>query len=505
MVGGPWITDANYHAVLVMKNYLKTSALKVKPTLYVANGNSYPLPDVSIEAAGVASIDINRALTQQGIAPWAALSGYVELQYRWPWDALCATIQDADPAHSEVFTYSFRPAVSSLAPSSHGAVGSGATTPPANILEGLWWKQETNVGGFVTLSNVSPSAVDVNVQVSDRVGNAVADHALTMPAHGTKIVQLPELSSTGTPDGGLRVSYTGQDGDLLIGGGLEDPLTGYSANLAFAPSVPGSITAALSQYASLGLMAGAADPMLKFPAGTIFTPYAKVRNISAQNVLVTPTIWWMQGGAPHSARLPEVKVLPFHSGNLDVSALLSTAGLQNLNASINLVLETAGPPHALVIASGSVDQKNTYVFAVAPSAVKESVAKSLSYWSTANGDDTMVTIWNPADDPQEFTFTLFFLGGQYTLPVRLEGRVSRSFNISEIINNQIPDPEGRTIPITVHEGSAEISGSKGENQHVLVAIAAGTYNVIKATCQLYCITCEGAVRGEVSAFNLQVG
>jgi hypothetical protein len=212
----------------------------------------------------------------------------------------------------------------------------------------------------------------------------------------------------------------------------------------------------------------------------------------------------MEGAAPRSARLPQVTILPFHSTSLDVPALLSAAGLQKFKGSINLVLEMAGPLHSLLIASGSVDQKNTYVFSVPPSATRESVAKSLSYWSTANGDDTMVTLWNPADDPQDFTFTLFFSGGQYELPIHLEGRVSRAFNISEIVDNQIPDSEGRTIPITLHEGSAEVAGSKGGNQHILVDMAAGTYNVVKATCQWYCITCQGAVSGVVSALNVTI-
>ena len=110
-----------------------------------------------------------------------------------------------------------------------------------------------------------------------------------------------------------------------------------------------------------------------------------------------------------------------------------------------------------------------------------------------------------ADDPQDFTFTLFFAGGQYELPVHLEGRVSRSFNISEIIDNQIPDPEGHTIPVTIQEGSAEVAGSKGVNQHILVAMAAGTYNVVKATCVWHCITCQGATHATVTSAIVLVG
>jgi hypothetical protein len=119
------------------------------------------------------------------------------------------------------------------------------------------------------------------------------------------------------------------------------------------------------------------------------------------------------------------------------------------------------------MASGSVDQRNTYVFEVSPQPVAVSVAKGLSYWSTANGDDTMVTIWNPAAEAQDFLVTVFFSGGHYKYPIHLGPKATHSFNISEIVEAQTPDAEGNIIPAGVHEGSAEISGLEGATQPLL--------------------------------------
>lgn len=55
------------------------------------------------------------------------------------------------------------------------------------------------------------------------------------------------------------------------------------------------------------------------------------------------------------------------------------------------------------------------------------------------------------------------------------------------------------IPVSVREGSGKLSGSLAENQHILVAMDAGTYNVRKATCVFRCITCNGAVSFTVAA------
>src|SRR5450755_1111079 len=103
------------------------------------------------------------------------------------------------------------------------------------------------------------------------------------------------------------------------------------------------------------------------------------------------------------------------------------------------------------MASGSVDQSNTYVFEVAPRGLSPSAGKSLSYWSTGKGDDTMVTIWNPADEAQDFIFRLHFPGGHYDLPVQLGPRATRMFNVSEIIAG--PDIDGNVVPAGVEEGS----------------------------------------------------
>lgn len=83
--------------------------MTVSPVLYLSNGSKYDLPDVKLEPAGTAVIDLNDSLRLLGIAPWATLSGYVEVLYSWPWDPICATIHNVDTAHSLI----------SVIPSSH--------------------------------------------------------------------------------------------------------------------------------------------------------------------------------------------------------------------------------------------------------------------------------------------------------------------------------------------------------------------------------------------------
>jgi len=501
MVGGVWMIDANFRSTLYLKNGVKNAAIKATPILYLSNGKSFTLSDVQLEPSATAVVNLNDELNKQGIASWATLSGYVEVKYNHAWNAICVTLQDVDTVHSLIFTYKLQPSSSST------QVQAAGPAQESQTLDGMWWKQESNVTGFVALSNVLAQPIRANIQVSDSQGKLVKEHVVTVSPHGTKIVKLNELQFAPSSEGGINVNYQGPNDGLLINGGLEDPSTGYSATLRLYPVSLLLVKPPAQGYGELGLMAGAADPMMSFPAETVFTPYSVIRNITDQPIGITPVLWWMEAGGPHSARLTQFALQSHSTQTLPVDSLLAQAGLKNFNGTFNLILEADAKVAGLLMSSGSVDQRNTYVFEVPPQGIGESASKSLSYWSTGKGDDTMITIWNPADEEQNFVFTLSFSGGSYKYPVLLGPRATRSFNVSEIIHNQLPDVDGSLVPLTVHEGSAEIAGSSGETEGILVGITAGIYNVQKATCGNPCTTCNGISSSsiQIQPFGVKIG
>jgi hypothetical protein len=500
MVGGFWMIDAYRKASISLKNGLETSSIAVRPALYLSNGMRYELDSLTVSPAGISVISINDSLAKLGIAPWGILSGYVEMEYSWAWDPLCVTVTTIDATHSTIFTSGLQPSAVATASLSLEAP---RVVNGLNTVDGVWWKATGNVTGFVALSNASVKAVDAKITVVSDSNSPVGDVDVHLSPHGTKVVDLKELVPLPKgATGGLRIEYAGASNAVLITGGLEDDSSGYSANIPLRSfAMPAQSQPVDETYTELGLMTGAADPMLLFPVGTTFTPYSILRNVGDSLVTVTPTFYWMIDGAPRSAHLPSFKLASLSSLSLDLPSLLLSAGLGTFQGSVNLALKAQGPPGSLLLAGGSVDQNNNYVFQVFPRGVQESVAKSISYWSTGNGDDTMVTVWNPADEPQNYTFTLLFDGGHYRVPLHLEARASRMFNISDIIHGQIPDADGEVIPAGVHEGSAKIAGTQADNEHILVAMDASTYNVRKATCSYYCISCDGSVYAYVDTGN----
>ena len=150
-------------------------------------------------------------------------------------------------------------------------------------------------------------------------------------------------------------------------------------------------------------------------------------------------------------------------------------------------------------------RRNTYVFEVVARGVTESGSKSLQYWSTGNGDDTMVAVWNPADEAQDFVFTLYFTGGHYIVPLHLEARATRTFNVSEIVQNQVPDAEGNVIPASVHEGTAKIAGSRAENEIFSSGLIRGSTMCVRQPATVTAWSVMAIPRQQLTPTRLRLG
>jgi hypothetical protein len=64
VVGGPWMTDANFKSSIYLKNAVATDPITVTPIVYLSSGKKYALPHVTLEPSGTAIVDINAGLEQ---------------------------------------------------------------------------------------------------------------------------------------------------------------------------------------------------------------------------------------------------------------------------------------------------------------------------------------------------------------------------------------------------------------------------------------------------------
>ena len=185
--GGLWMTDADWKASLYLKNGLKADPVTVTPVLYLSNGQRYPLSPVVLEPSGTAIVDIGQGLASVGIAPYATLCGYAEIEYQWPWAAVTGTVKNVDVVNSLIFIFGLQPT-----PDWHPEhMESMPLTLPTSF-EGLWWKQERDISGFLALSNVTGQAIHAAVRLTDKSDTQLASYQVTVSPHGTKMLTLDE-------------------------------------------------------------------------------------------------------------------------------------------------------------------------------------------------------------------------------------------------------------------------------------------------------------------------
>ncbi len=246
-----------------------------------------------------------------------------------------------------------------------------------------------------------------------------------------------------------------------------------------------------------------------FPKDTTFSPYLVLRNTTEKPLDVGLQLNYMMntnGGAPVTRNLRAQHLAPFEARQVDMQAALNSAGLvvnchpersegsaSCFGGSINLSLSFTGKGGDLVLASGSVDQTGTYVFEVEPQGVGSSRSKYTNYWGVANGNDTMLSLFNPTNAAQDILATFYYGdgSGKYTLPVHLEPQASTLIDMAMLIAEHHPDADGNVIPSSVQEGSADFASAKGRREWITLVIAGGIYNVVTATCGSTCITCCG--------------
>ena len=261
---GLWRTDGNFVSIIRIKNLLAVSALEVTPIIYMADGTPYLLPPAHVATSGVATVDIAGAMLNApaSVASHISQFGSAAIMYSYPSPGhVIAQIAAIDTSRSLSFVFPFaEPMGESM----------------QQTLEGLWWKHEPGVSGFVALSNAMDSDTQASVQLVGP-GNSPASRVIALPAHSTKMLNLEDLADNPSPlakrVGGIRVQYSGKPGSIQVTGGLENDSGGYSANIPFWMRDMHTTTSTQITYASAGIMVGKPDPMMMpgFPKDTTFS------------------------------------------------------------------------------------------------------------------------------------------------------------------------------------------------------------------------------------------
>ena len=497
---GLWRTDTSFNSTIQIKNRLVTEPVTVTPVLFMADGTEFDLPDVILPAAGVATVNVNSALANiqsaaAGITSHLSTYGSSALRFSGFPFAVIGQTTFGSPSLSLSYMARFT------------AVSNG---PPAEqTLEGLWWARDAGVGGFVSLSNATAEPRSVSIQSVTATGQAQPAQSFTLAPHANQMLDLLSLIGplvSAGEAGGLRVQFAGRMGEVNVTGGLENRQEGYSALMPFwmapaAGETPGSVPITLGHA---GIMVGAPDAMMGFPAGTRFAPYLALRNITGGAIAVNLTLYTEQG-TPLPG--PVQSLQPWESRQVDMGSLLQQIGLKDFSGMLTLAVSHTGQPNDIMSAAGSVDTRGTYVFEVEGRVAEETSSKQSPYWSVKDGNDTMMALWNPTGNAEDVMMTVHYAGGsgQYHFPIHLAPHATANLDMLELIADQSPDADGNVIPRGVPEGSFVFHSAAGVEKPVYLNANVGIFNVVKGTCYYGTIWCNGYTSLIISPGSTCVG
>lgn len=498
MEGGFWLVEKNFNPVLRLKNVLLNQPLTVTPTLYFADGTEYLLPAVVLEKAGVAQINIRNALqtVPDSIKSHVSDFGMVGISYQWSWPAVIASIQNTDEVASLTITNSLR--------AESSRVHKSPEADSAQVCKGSWWLPTAKSDGYLILENTSLSAKQVHVQFTGHAGNTLVSKQVSLPSHSTSRIKFSETFGGvrgNERSGGILVQYPGPDYGVLTYAGIEDSTVGFSVSpLVIEDHLDHSSPVHQVTLSAPGLLLGKADPEMAFPNGTYFQPYAVLHNFSAHTLavnmsLVSPLL--IAGGEPHESGTPQtlslgqISLQPGETTQFDFDSHFGAVnplpdGYGHLTASFQ------GQDGDLLLETGSVDQTKNFVFEVATSQQAESASRTICFWSVENTNDSMITVWNYTNAAQDMELTLYYSGGQYTIPIHLEALESYNLDMLMLIRSRSADPYGNVIPSGITSGSAFLSSPGDELEKLSVAVSSAVYSVHNATCGVICVTCNGA-------------
>ena len=465
--------DGNFESTIHIKNSLVVAPVQVTPVLYMADGTEYDLPLVNIPTTGTAMVSVNQALAQAPPAVRAHLSPYgsAALRYQGIPMSVTAKIEMLDATRSLLFTASFMRSM--VAPGMSKAAMKGAT----QTLEGVWWRHDPGVGGFVSFANATGKTISVSFQVIGSEGATLPAQSLSLAAHSARMLDLDRLTQ-GLPGlenqaGGIRVQWQGSAGAVAVAGGLENAREGFSSDMQFW-SHDLAAAEAPSTMAGVGMMTGEPDPSLGYPAGTRFTPYAVLRNATSRPLAVKLVVYAASGTDSYP---PSLRVLkPLETIRIDITSWLGDARRAYTSWALNLVLSYTGRKGDLVVDTGGLDHAGRYNMPVLVQPLDPSLSQESPFWTVADGWDTMYLLWNWTDKPEDVVVTFYSSDGSdhFKLPVHLEPRGSASIDMARIIAGG--QAEGSVVPVRMKEGSAVFASSKGVTTPISLAIWGAHFN-----------------------------
>jgi hypothetical protein len=180
-----------------------------------------------------------------------------------------------------------------------------------------------------------------------------------------------------------------------------------------------------------------------------YVPELTLTNFSSKELHVHTTFAHMSGVTPSAQDVGSLSVPAHKTRELVLSSLQGDPTLQN-----SFVIESDGSPGDLIAKFVAKGNSQLHELELQAKDEAEMANAGAHPWSIEGNTDSTLLLFNHSTTPQTFTVTVSGLGFEWQKEYELESMQTEAIGIRELIQEQVEDDKGNTLPKNATSGEA---------------------------------------------------
>lgn len=438
----------NLTATLMLLNQ-GTQPLEVQPTLFSRAGERLDVPPMILEGRRLRAVNLREWVANAGPS---FQQGNLQVLYHGQYLVLGGVVQMINAERGLIFDEELVEPAKAFS---------------SSRLEGVWWLPSHRHEILLAISNTTDSSSSVTANIAGATLKEEEPLVIDLSPHETRLVNIRKqfgAKRTGwlPKAGGISISHSGPKGAIIARAFVQEPTTGYSAVIEFSDP----LNAKTSQLHGAGLRLGQVE-------GEELESVVVMRNVDDTETVVTGRIPYSDGVSNMSTvSVPTIRLAAGEVRSVNLTSIAKRTGVKEADASAGLEFEHTGKPGSVVMSALSIGRNGDHVFRVPliDPAAQQSSAGGYP-WMIEGTSSTFIYIKNVTDHSQHYTFYVDVGQDMHAFGLRtVEAGQTVVLDVRALRDNQVPDAQGRTIPLEVTQGRVHWSVS-GPKDRVLIGRA----------------------------------
>lgn len=317
-------------------------------------------------------------------------------------------------------------------------------------LESVWWLPSSQAETKLIISNTTDSPASTTIMVDGTAPRQQQPVVIQLNPHQTRALDVlrdlvgQQQGGAIHKEGGISITHSGAPGAVLARMLVSKENTGFSSVADFVdPKATRS-----SKWNGSGYRIGKIG-------GEELTPIVVARNIGNEPTVVSGRLSYTDNnGDVIFVNVPAVQIAASDTKTIDVERVVRQSRIPENIGHTGFEFNYSTPNGSVVMTALSVSGSGNQVFRVPLFDPERMPSSAGGYPWKAEGDYTaMLYIKNETAEPQKYTATLTYEGGNYIVGVKeIKPHQLIAIDFRALRDNQTPDAKKQKIPINVERG-----------------------------------------------------